>query len=220
MKSSPSRRPRRSSTEGGVLRARQDHRPHHRFRCRYRRDRAVRRAAGEDRCLLHAALDRGRPTPTPSSRSTRSRCRARSAHLLGSMFAASPGLHSVEHPIYDIWLTDCARPETVVAAQPEAAKPALAAGAKARAETAATTAAAGLSAGPAAAIPLIAARGLSCLARFRRRARRDDLECLRPAHSSAISTRSIRRCPAARRRAAYGRADVALRWRRNCANAG
>jgi hypothetical protein len=44
----------------------------------------------------------------------------------GWMFAASPGLHGVEHPIYDIWLTDCKGPEnTVVAAQPDAApKPA------------------------------------------------------------------------------------------------
>jgi hypothetical protein len=25
----------------------------------------------------------------------------------GWMFAASPGLHAVEHPVYDIWLTDC-----------------------------------------------------------------------------------------------------------------
>ncbi|MCI0599784.1 MAG: DUF2155 domain-containing protein [Beijerinckiaceae bacterium] len=25
----------------------------------------------------------------------------------GWMFAASPGLHGIEHPIYDIWLTDC-----------------------------------------------------------------------------------------------------------------
>jgi hypothetical protein len=23
------------------------------------------------------------------------------------MFAASPGLHAVEHPIYDVWITDC-----------------------------------------------------------------------------------------------------------------
>jgi hypothetical protein len=23
------------------------------------------------------------------------------------MFAASPGLHAVEHPIYDVWVTDC-----------------------------------------------------------------------------------------------------------------
>jgi hypothetical protein len=25
----------------------------------------------------------------------------------GWMFAASPGLHAIEHPIYDVWLTDC-----------------------------------------------------------------------------------------------------------------
>lgn len=29
-------------------------------------------------------------------------------HLFGGwMFAASPGLHGVEHPIYDVWLIDC-----------------------------------------------------------------------------------------------------------------
>ena len=62
----------------------------------------------------------------------------------GWMFAASPGLHGVEHPIYDIWLTDCKGPETtVVAAQPETPKPS-AAGAKAGAETTAAPAAAGL----------------------------------------------------------------------------
>jgi hypothetical protein len=32
----------------------------------------------------------------------------------GWMFAASPGLHGVEHPIYDIWLTDCKAPDTTV----------------------------------------------------------------------------------------------------------
>ncbi len=42
----------------------------------------------------------------------------------GWMFAASPGLHAVEHPIYDIWLTDCKGPETtVVTAAPEPPKP-------------------------------------------------------------------------------------------------
>jgi hypothetical protein len=41
------------------------------------------------------------------------------------MYAASPGLHGVEHPIYDIWLTDCKAPDaTVVSAQPDAPKPA------------------------------------------------------------------------------------------------
>ena len=43
----------------------------------------------------------------------------------GWMFAASPGLHGVEHPIYDIWLTDCKGPDaTVVSAQPDIPKPA------------------------------------------------------------------------------------------------
>jgi hypothetical protein len=47
----------------------------------------------------------------------------------GWMFAASPGLHAVEHPIYDIWLTDCkggavaeAAPEPVAAPAPRAAR--------------------------------------------------------------------------------------------------
>jgi len=44
----------------------------------------------------------------------------------GWMFAASPGLHAVEHPIYDVWLTDCAQPvggavaQTVVPSMPAA----------------------------------------------------------------------------------------------------
>ncbi len=43
----------------------------------------------------------------------------------GWMFAASPGLHGVEHPIYDIWLTDCKAPDTtVVSVQPDLPKPA------------------------------------------------------------------------------------------------
>jgi hypothetical protein len=33
----------------------------------------------------------------------------------GWMFAASPGLHAVEHPIYDVWLKDCKGPDTTVA---------------------------------------------------------------------------------------------------------
>src|SRR5882724_10744177 len=41
----------------------------------------------------------------------------------GWMYAASPGLHGVEHPIYDIWLTDCKGPDTtVVTAQPDPPK--------------------------------------------------------------------------------------------------
>jgi len=41
----------------------------------------------------------------------------------GWMYAASPGLHGVEHPVYDIWLTDCKGPDqTIVSAQPEPPK--------------------------------------------------------------------------------------------------
>jgi len=39
----------------------------------------------------------------------------------GWVFAASPGLHAVEHPIYDIWLTDCKSP--IVVAEPVAPAP-------------------------------------------------------------------------------------------------
>jgi len=42
----------------------------------------------------------------------------------GWMYAASPGLHGVEHPVYDIWLTDCKGPDqTIVSAQPDPPKP-------------------------------------------------------------------------------------------------
>jgi hypothetical protein len=43
----------------------------------------------------------------------------------GWMFAASPGLHGVEHPVYDIWLTDCKVPDTTIvsAAPSEPVKP-------------------------------------------------------------------------------------------------
>jgi hypothetical protein len=39
----------------------------------------------------------------------------------GWMFASSPGLHGVEHPIYDVWLTDCKKPVVATAAPAEAA---------------------------------------------------------------------------------------------------
>jgi hypothetical protein len=38
----------------------------------------------------------------------------------GWMFAASPGLHAVEHPVYDVWLTDC---KTQMGPEPEAPPP-------------------------------------------------------------------------------------------------
>jgi hypothetical protein len=42
----------------------------------------------------------------------------------GWMFASSPGLHAVEHPIYDVWLTDCKSPVVAAAAPAEVAAPA------------------------------------------------------------------------------------------------
>jgi hypothetical protein len=42
----------------------------------------------------------------------------------GWMFAASPGLNAVEHPIYDVWLSDCKGGTTQIAeTPPEAAQP-------------------------------------------------------------------------------------------------
>jgi hypothetical protein len=44
----------------------------------------------------------------------------------GWMFASSPGLHAVEHPIYDLWLTDCRGGNQVVSnegAEPPSAQP-------------------------------------------------------------------------------------------------
>jgi hypothetical protein len=53
----------------------------------------------------------------------------------GWMFASSPGLHAVEHPIYDVWLTDCKNP-VVAAAPPSEPPPAAAQPAKPPAPTA------------------------------------------------------------------------------------
>jgi hypothetical protein len=37
----------------------------------------------------------------------------------GWMFSASPGLHGVEHPVYDVWLTDCKGGSEVIADAPD-----------------------------------------------------------------------------------------------------
>jgi hypothetical protein len=37
----------------------------------------------------------------------------------GWMFADSPGLNAVEHPVFDVWLTDCAQPRTVAPRTPQ-----------------------------------------------------------------------------------------------------
>jgi hypothetical protein len=55
----------------------------------------------------------------------------------GWMFASSPGLHGVEHPIYDVWLTDCKKPVVATAAPAEAAPAAEASAAPAPAKPAA-----------------------------------------------------------------------------------
>jgi hypothetical protein len=41
----------------------------------------------------------------------------------GWMFASSPGLNAVEHPVYDVWLTDCADPAQTALADPTPAAP-------------------------------------------------------------------------------------------------
>ena len=41
----------------------------------------------------------------------------------GWMFAASPGLHAIEHPIYDVWLADCKGPQTPTVADASDAQP-------------------------------------------------------------------------------------------------
>jgi hypothetical protein len=38
------------------------------------------------------------------------------------MFAASPGLHGIEHPVYDIWLTDCKGGTQIIHTPPEEAE--------------------------------------------------------------------------------------------------
>jgi len=38
----------------------------------------------------------------------------------GWMFADSPGLHGIEHPIYDVWLVDCKGGTTIIKEAPQA----------------------------------------------------------------------------------------------------
>ena len=47
----------------------------------------------------------------------------------GWMFAESPGLNAVEHPVFDVWLTECKQPVRPLAAAAPAAKPGQPAGA-------------------------------------------------------------------------------------------
>jgi hypothetical protein len=45
----------------------------------------------------------------------------------GWMFAESPGLNAVEHPVYDVWLTECAVPKTAPVASASSGRPGAAA---------------------------------------------------------------------------------------------
>ena len=57
-------------------------------------------------CYSRPPTERRRPTP--SLRSTKSTSRSRSsASSRAGCSPTSPGLHGVEHPIFDIWLTAC-----------------------------------------------------------------------------------------------------------------
>ena len=41
----------------------------------------------------------------------------------GWMFADSPGLNAVEHPVFDVWLTDCRQPRASAQRPPQAGAP-------------------------------------------------------------------------------------------------
>jgi hypothetical protein len=48
----------------------------------------------------------------------------------GWMFAESPGLNAVEHPVFDVWLTQCEKPSKSVAVKDRGPRPAAADGAE------------------------------------------------------------------------------------------
>jgi hypothetical protein len=41
----------------------------------------------------------------------------------GWMFAESPGLNAVEHPVFDVWLTECQKPKNVAQRAPQVQAP-------------------------------------------------------------------------------------------------
>ena len=119
-------RPTTSAIRRDLHRPRQDHRADHLLRGRDGRDRAIRHAADHRAGLLHPPGDRSPADDrfvevdevTPQNEYKRI--------FSGWMFAASPGLHGIEQPVYDIWLTDCKGAGETVATTPEpgAAEPA------------------------------------------------------------------------------------------------
>ena len=103
-------------------RARQDHRTNHFVRGRDQRDRAVRLARRSRRASASPVPRPKRRRPTRSRKSTKSPpTRPINAFSRGWMFADSPGLHGIEHPVYDIWLTDCKGDGPLIHEAPEVA---------------------------------------------------------------------------------------------------
>ena len=100
--------------DGGVQRPRQDHRPNHHLRGRDQRDGAVRHAAGHAAGLLLAPADRAPQTDAFTQVDEIDENKQVKRIFSGWMFADSPGLHGVEHPIYDVWLMDCRGGTTVI----------------------------------------------------------------------------------------------------------
>lgn len=86
----------------------------------------ARRASGEDRRLLHASSTEANTDAFVEVDEITLQGEVKRI-FSGWMFAASPGLHGVEHPIYDIWLTDCVkartRPSSTLRPDPEAEPP-------------------------------------------------------------------------------------------------
>ena len=92
----------------GLYRHRQDHRPHHHLRRLYRRDGAVRRAAGDAARLLLAADGTEEPKTDSFVEVDEITLDRKIRRIFtGWMFAESPGLNAVEHAVYDVWLKSC-----------------------------------------------------------------------------------------------------------------
>ena len=94
----------------------------------------------------------------------------------GWVFAASPGLHAVEHPIYDVWLTDCKNPVVAATAPPPEAAPPPVTPAKPPAAPRRAAVAASRA----------AARRAAALIAFRHSATVEAARCSRPARAIAL----------------------------------
>ena len=93
-----------------VFRPRQDHRPHHDIRSKIGEEK---RFGGlfikADACYTRDVTEEPRTTSFVEVVEIESDD-SRKKIFSGWMFAESPGLSAVEHPIYDVWLTGCRDP--------------------------------------------------------------------------------------------------------------